>query len=184
MPLRDILKAALSGPAGKVVDAPVRDIVNEVLAERGYASPAEVAALREETDRLQAQVQKMQARLDALEKRPVNPPAARLSVSLAPDVPAPPETPLEDRVQWVASSAQQNLCKVIGCGKAAYRDGFCVEHAAAWRAGRLPGFVSPEGLVSINGEPRRVAPSFAGQPYADRNGQVQIDQFTVPSVGY
>lgn len=48
MPLSDVIAAALSRPAARVVDTPVRDILDEVLRERGYAGPAEVQQLRDE----------------------------------------------------------------------------------------------------------------------------------------
>lgn len=190
MPLRDVIVAALSRPAGKVVDGPVRDIVHEILAERGYASPAEVAALREETDTLRVSMRALEARLDALEQaraqQPTPPtlPTPTTRSSLIPTIPPPPDEPLDDRRRHAEASAAAGMCKVSGCKNPRYRDGFCMEHAADWRAGRLPGFVSPEGLVSVGGEPRRVAPSFAGQPYAVQGGQVRIDRRTVPSVGY
>lgn len=43
-------------PAGKVLDAPIREIVHEVLREHGYASPAEVQALRDELRDLKTRV--------------------------------------------------------------------------------------------------------------------------------
>ena len=48
MPLTDILSAALSRPAGKVVDGPVRDIVDEVLRDKGFAGPAELRRLQDD----------------------------------------------------------------------------------------------------------------------------------------
>ena len=63
MPIRDILAAALSRPAGRVVDGPVRDIVNEILADHGYASPAELAALKADADGLRGRLGSVDARL-------------------------------------------------------------------------------------------------------------------------
>lgn len=51
-----------SRPAGKVLDAPIRDIVQAVLKEHGYASPAEVQALRDE-------LRDLRGRVDALDKK-------------------------------------------------------------------------------------------------------------------
>ncbi len=48
MALRDLFASKLAGPAGRVLDAPIRDIVHDILREHGYASPAEIQALRDE----------------------------------------------------------------------------------------------------------------------------------------
>jgi len=74
--------------------------------------------------------------------------------------------------------------KVLDCQNAPGRDGFGAVPYAMWKAGRLPGFVSPKGLVSVGGQPRRIAPNFAGQSYASHDGQVIIDERIIPSVQY
>lgn len=48
MGLRDTVAAALSRPAGRVIDAPVRELVEQILASRDYVQPGELAALRRE----------------------------------------------------------------------------------------------------------------------------------------
>lgn len=53
-------------PAGKVLDAPIREIVHEVLREHGYASPAEVEALRDELRSLKARVDGLGRTVDQL----------------------------------------------------------------------------------------------------------------------
>lgn len=197
MPLRDVITAALSRPAGKVVDGPVRDIINEILAERGYASPAEVAALRDEADALRTQlgalqgsVQDIQAQLVTLQQEITSiknaPPSSTPPSSGTPGPlePTAPDSAVEERELKAASAASQGLCRVAGCGQSSWRDGFCAAHAEQWRAGRLPGFVSPEGLVSVLGKPRRIAPTFAGALYGVERGQVRIGAEMVPSVAY
>ena len=201
MPLRDVLAAALSRPAGKVVDGPVRDIVNEILSERGYASPAEVAALRAEADTLRTQLQAVEARAEAIEARlaelaeavvrapspsssPALPSPSAPTRTLVPDVPAPPEAASEERQRWAADAVQRGTCRVMGCERAARRDGFCVAHSEAWKAGQLGGFVSPEGLVRVGDQPRRVAPGLAGRLYAVDGDIVLIDGESVAAVAY
>ena len=71
MPLRDIVIAALSRPAGRVVEVPVRDIVSTVLQEQGYASPAEVQSLRDELKSLQGLVEGLGKRVKECESRVV-----------------------------------------------------------------------------------------------------------------
>lgn len=199
MPLRDVIAAALSRPAGKVVDGPVRDIINEILAERGYASPAEVAALRDEADALKAQLRALQGSVEDVQEQlavlqlavsslqaapPVSAPTSADPSPLIPSIPPVPDMAVEDRQLEAESSAIQGLCKVSGCNEPCWRDGFCAAHAEQWRAGRLPGFVSPEGLVNVLGEPRRIAPTFAGALYGVEQGQVRIGTEMVPSVAY
>lgn len=212
MPLRDVLAAALSRPAGKIVDGPVRDIIHEILSERGYASPAEVAALRAEADALRDQALAVEARaaqieaqiaalredLTALQQRPIPAPAPapapaatvavvtvpELARAMQPTVPAPPSVALSARQQWIAEAAQRGVCKVLECGAPTRRDGFCVAHAETWRSGHLPGFISPEGLVRVGDAPRRVAPTLAGQAYAVEGEAVRVGGQQVPSVAY
>ena len=62
MALIDTLVSRLGRPAGKALDPTIRDIVQAVLKEHGYASPAEVQALRDE-------VRDMRSRVDGLRKR-------------------------------------------------------------------------------------------------------------------
>ncbi len=62
MSLIDTLFSRVSRPAGRALDPTIRDIVHTVLREHGYASPAEVQALRDE-------VRDMRARVDALQRR-------------------------------------------------------------------------------------------------------------------
>jgi hypothetical protein len=203
MPIRDIIAAALSRPAGRVVDGPVRDIVNEILADHGYASPAELAALKAESDGLKGRLGGVDSRIAALEAAAAvlqdsvtalrdelaSRPAAEAAEagprpSLIPEVPDVPAEPFAERQTWAARSVEQGTCKVMGCAEATHRDGFCASHAGDWRAGRLGGFISPEGLVSVSGEPRLVDPALAGLAYAVEGRVVQIDGRQVPTVGY
>jgi hypothetical protein len=63
MPLVDVLRAAISKPAGKVVEVPVRDLVNEILRDHGFAGPADVAKLQQEIADLKARVEVLESRL-------------------------------------------------------------------------------------------------------------------------
>ena len=62
MPLVDVLRAALSKP-GKVVEVPVRNLVDEILRDHGFAGPADVAKLRQEIAELQDRVAVLENRL-------------------------------------------------------------------------------------------------------------------------
>lgn len=153
MPVIDILSAALSRPAGRVVEGPVRAIVTEVLQDRGYASPAEVLALKDELgelrqvlDRLSTEVESLRveaatlrAQADALRD---SPPAAS-----APAAPAPgPST---------ATRAPATPARL----------GMSLEEYERWRQGGLPGRIGPDGLVELDGQAFRVDPSLEGRPF-------------------
>lgn len=69
MSLKDLVASRLSAPAGRVLDAPIRDIVHEILKEAGYASPAEIQAIRDELRDLQRQMSAIQGRSDALARQ-------------------------------------------------------------------------------------------------------------------
>jgi len=62
MALRDLFASKLAGPAGRVLDAPIRDIVHDILREHGYASPAEIQALRDE-------LRDLRARFDGVDRK-------------------------------------------------------------------------------------------------------------------
>lgn len=200
MPLKDVIVAALSRPAARVVEQPVRDLVNEALKDRGFAGPAEVAALKSELGALRTSLGALTARVDRLQAelgaevaaalvrageaearaaaaeaalRALHDaaPAAPTPVVAAPVVAAPvvvaPATP--------ASSVAS--CKVADCGEAPVSMGFCRTHGLTWRAGRLPGFVGPEGLLEVEGQPFRVSDSLAGQPFkvSEKDGRLRVD---------
>lgn len=52
--IRDTLSSLLSGPAARAVESPVREMVEEILASRSFAAPADVDALRRELEALRA----------------------------------------------------------------------------------------------------------------------------------
>ena len=56
MALKDFVTARLSKPASRMLDAPIRDAIHEILREAGYASPAEMQTLRDELRDLRGQL--------------------------------------------------------------------------------------------------------------------------------
>lgn len=69
MSLVDTLLARVGRPAGRALDPTIRDLVQQVLKEHGYASPAEVQALRDEVRDMRARVDGMARRLDELTRQ-------------------------------------------------------------------------------------------------------------------
>lgn len=177
MPLSDILAAALSRPAGRIVEGPVRTIVTEVLQDHGYAGPAELRALRDSIAAMKDSVLALEQRVEGGEQRVT---ALQAEVSTlraafeaessalraalealraaqaeaAEAASAPSGAPPVLEVTPILPSAPQaesTPCRVEGCGERAHRTGFCAAHHARWMAGRLSGFVGPEGLIALEG---------------------------------
>lgn len=63
MAISDVFGSRLAGPAGRVLDAPLRALVHEILREQGYASPSEVQALRDDAKELAGRVSRAESRL-------------------------------------------------------------------------------------------------------------------------
>ena len=62
MPLTDVVQAALSRPVSRALEGTLRELIEEVLQDHGYASP-------EETDRLRRALQEAQDRLGEQSQR-------------------------------------------------------------------------------------------------------------------
>jgi hypothetical protein len=191
MPLSDVVKAALGRPAGKVVEAPVRDLVHEIIRDHGFLGPAEGARLREEIAALRDRVQGLEQKLAEAQAAPAAPANGAPSVE---SVPADRLTHLEARAKALEQAAARmeketdrlvrfvegvladrpvartgdpavRGCQVDGCKQAHHRLGFCAEHHGKWKAGKLSGFVGPEGIVTDGGETWRVDAAHAGRPF-------------------
>lgn len=141
MSLTDLFASRLSRPAGRVLDAPIRDIVHEVLKEHGYASPAEVQALRDEVRDMRGRVDGMEKRLADLQHlaeqaRAEANLARQARASEAPVPAAAPSTPAPAPL----SAAPRGGCQVPGCNETVRSKGFCSAHYQQWRRGTLAGF--------------------------------------------
>ena len=67
MPLTDVLSAALSRPAGRVVERPVRELVEQILSDKGFLGPKDKRVLEGEISALREQLGKLEARVTAAE---------------------------------------------------------------------------------------------------------------------
>ena len=141
MPLIDIVSAALSGPAGRVLEGSVRAIVAEVLQDRGYASPAEILALRDELQALAEGNRRLEAELSELRGR-LDEPVVPLADSAG--HPSPVREPVAE----------------------AERLGMSLDEHQRWRAGGLPGRIGPDGYLELEGKAWRVDPGLEGRPYS------------------
>ena len=142
MALSDLVARLLRRPARRVVDAPVRSLVDQALDERQVPSPAEVSRLRAELAERDAALAALGERVDALGRQleALEEENRRLRT--------PPAAP----------------CRVDACGAVSSGGAFCVAHDTAWRGGELDGYVGPDGQVRHDGRILRVQSGLAGQP--------------------
>ena len=69
MPLSNVLQAALSRPMKRLLEQPVRELMEEVLLDHGYASPEEVSQLEGALSDAQRQVAIQEERILQLESK-------------------------------------------------------------------------------------------------------------------
>lgn len=189
MSITDRLANRFAKPSSSTLDAPVRDLVQAILKEHGYASPAEVQALRDEVRDARARVDTLDKRLGELSRQaaPVEDPrVASLEAKLKSLEAALHELSAQPVATIVApatplTSSPPGTCKVEGCGSAVRSKGFCSPHYQHWRRGSLPGFVGPEGSVVTADRVFHVAESLAGQPAEVQGKKVLVDGREVPT---
>lgn len=66
MSILDVVARVVSGPAGRVVEAPVRDVVDEVLRSQPLANASDLRALNAEITRVSGQIKGLEERLTVL----------------------------------------------------------------------------------------------------------------------
>lgn len=207
MSLSDLL-GRVGRPGTKAFEAPIRAIVHEVLREQGYASPAEVQALRDEARDLRGRLDRVEARIaevvklvDAVKNAPA-PVAAPVAAPAAPvddgriahleaEI-AHLHAELDQLHQAPApsaggpaplSAAPRGNCKVPDCGETVRSKGFCSAHYQQWRRGTLKGFVGLDGTVDMNGKIIAVGVDHAGGRLDIDGNRVLVDGHLVVEVG-
>lgn len=195
MPITDVFASRLAGPAGRMLDAPIRALVHEILREQGYASPAEIQALRDAARDLAARLARAESRLGDLtngqEATLTELKAAReaLAASRAELVaavaqgagPAAAAAPAPAATAAVAplTAAPRIACGVADCDGLVRSKGFCSAHYQQWRRGTLDGFVGQDGHVRVGKRTVRVSDDFEGRPATMVGDVLTIDGKTV-----
>ncbi len=205
MSILDRLLERLSGPAGRVLDVPIREVVQEVIRDGGYASPAEVDALRADAtalktraDALDAKLRELDALLDAAraEATTARDEAARAREAAAAsearatasdarvfeleqrlaNAAAAPRGAAEEAAPKAPPPRTASPCKVPECGDAVRSKGFCSAHYQQWRRGTLRGFVGQDGIALLpDGEAVTVSEAHAGASIARVGGKLIVD---------
>lgn len=201
MSITDRLANRLGKPAASALDAPIRETVQAVLKEHGYASPAEVQALRDEVRDARRRADSLEARLARLEGQPApgpDPRVAELEMRLSrahhdlvalreqvQQLEARPTVTVSQPAPAAAaplSAEPRGGCKVEGCAAGVRSKGFCSPHYQQWRRGTLPGFVGPEGTILHEGKLLHVPSHHAGGSARVEGRAVFVDGVQTPTV--
>jgi hypothetical protein len=170
MAILDLFAGIVSGPAARVVEAPVRDLVDEILRQQDIARPQEVAQLKREIQGLSKDLagmvvtlENVQKALDALQTKADKPKAAaKPAAKKAAAKPAAKKAAAKPAAKKAAAkkAATASLgkrgrpsmstlgCKFRGCKEEHRSKGFCSKHYQGWRRGKITGYVGPEGLAA------------------------------------
>ena len=176
-----LMRAELEAERAKVALAGERAARAEALA---MATDGRVASLLDRSTALEALVAQAERRATMAEARLDEALTLELdtralqSVQLDDDAEAvevveAPQAVRPDTVVPAIVPLTQAACKVDGCVALGGTDAFCLRHHQDWVAGRLAGFVSPEGLVDVDGAPFRVDEEHAGLPYEVSGAKVR-----------
>jgi len=166
MAVRDLL-TTLSGSAARAVDAPVRDIVEAVLQERGLAEQATVDAALKSIGELQATTDALVPRVEAAEQR---------AAHLAEKVDRLQHT-IDDLVRDLAEAREQTMDAVSRADSAEAALSALQAEVAALKAGPVDDRprVGAAGEVEVRGKAYTVDVAHAGKPYAvAHNGAVRV----------
>lgn len=197
MPLTDILSAALSRPAGRVVDGPVRDIVDEVLRDKGFAGPVELDRMRTDLGQLRTELGALAARVAAAEGEAAALRADRGTLERQVEAATARAASAEKRAQAAeaslaealerAAAAEEKAGRVAGLAAAAEERSRAADDRAkvalnrtreALAAGSAPvedevvapasNVVGPGGEVTVDGIAHLVDAALAGKAYEVR----------------
>lgn len=190
----DILTNVVSRPAGRVVEGPVREIIDDALLEHQLASSQDLDRLRSEMEQYRSRLEDLEARLSQAEER-ADTLVDRLAEATqraddAEDRMFESQTraeqledeleALQERLRGADSSpapaspkngaspdspARRRGCKVPDCDRTHRSKGFCSAHYQQWRRGTLEGYVTPQGVVADGPRRFRVDESLAGLPF-------------------
>lgn len=193
MALVDVFSSRLAGPAGRLLDAPIRALVHEILREQGYASPIEVQSLRDDARDLAARLGRAEGRLTELvrgqeatvlelkEARDALRRAEAELQSTKAEMGAVRMAPVQEEAPAPLTAVSHGSCQVPECEAEVRSKGFCSAHYQQWRRGTLPNFVGHDGHVVIGDHSFRVSEEHVAKR-AERVGDVvRIDGKAVPT---
>ena len=134
----------------------MRAIVTEVLQDRGYASPAEVQALRDELAGLRQALERLTGEVQSLRGEAAHLRDQAEALRAAPAASAPAAS---------APAAAGTAAPAHAAPATPARLGLSLEEFERWRQGGLPGRIGPDGYVELDGQAFRVDPSLEGRPF-------------------
>jgi len=166
MAVRDLLNTLTDG-AARVVDAPVRDIVEEVLQEKGLADRATVDRALQQIESLKATTDALTPRVEAAEQR-ANHLAGKVDRL---------QHAIDDLQRDLAEAREQTMDAVARADTAEAALSELRAEVARLKAGPSDDrpVVGPEGQVEVRGKRFVVATSHAGKKYSvAHNGAVRV----------
>lgn len=152
--MKSLLKALLV----RLLERPLHEMVDQAVSDIDTVDAAELAALRGELASANAELERMTVQLEQT--------VAALDAARAESPPPAPTT-------------NKAVCKVDGCSGEVRSRGFCGKHYAAWRRGRLDGFVGPKGKLVHGQRTWTLSPDLAGQAYAVKAGRILVGESVV-----
>lgn len=185
MAVSQILSAALSGPKNRLVDEPLRELIESVLDEKQLATKAQVRDLEATIGTLQATVRALSPRVDAAEQR---------ASHLAQEVERL-RTTIDDLTRDLAEAREQTMdavaradaaeAKASQAEDAAHKAEAALSEAKAELSAAASApvaepaddrpVVGPAGEVVVNGKTFRVDEKHAGERYSvAHNGAVRV----------
>ena len=178
MAIREIVAGIIAGPAGRVVEAPVREIVHEVLRQHNLARPEDLHRVNSEVTGLRGEVQSLQGRVDDLlnkldtltapAKAAPKPAAKKAAPKPAAKKAAPKKAapkPAAKKGKRGRPSLSHLTCKIHGCKGDHRSKGFCSKHYQTWRRGMLKGYVGPKGAITHGKTQLIVDKKLSGKAY-------------------
>ena len=169
MAIREIVAGIIAGPAGRVVEAPVREIVHEVLRQHNLARPEDLHRVNSEVTGLRGEVQSLQGRVDDLLNKldtltaPAKAAPKPAAKKAAPKKAAP--KPAAKKGKRGRPSLSHLTCKIHGCKGDHRSKGFCSKHYQTWRRGMLKGYVGPKGAITHGKTQLIVDKKLSGKAY-------------------
>ena len=163
MALVSKLGAALAGSAERVVDAPVRAILEDLLKERGVPGAQDLAAARSEISQLKSQQSALSDRLSAVEARST---AVEGELqSLLSTIDELQRDLAESREQLVQAQAEADEARTLAAAALERAEAPQESSGSAEEAADDRPLVGEDGAVQVRDTTYYVDAALAGEPY-------------------
>jgi hypothetical protein len=146
------MRALLRSVLLRLLEQPIDELVQEALAEQDLPDEGEMDALRTQLVQANTELERLTGELERM--------TGAMDVRRS-EQPKPSPKPSKG-------------CKVPDCGSAHRSKGFCSKHYAAWRRGRLEGYVGPDGTLHHGERTWSLSVSLAGEAFTIEGGRLLV----------